>query len=106
MLDYIPKLRLIELMEDWGRGKITTEKMSFWCCNNYFPGVQPCDPSVPYWQQLAIQEVVQAFEWQAHNGTITARQANWRRAVQFLDCTEETYEESKAAFERDCAGFS
>ncbi|CAN7559415.1 hypothetical protein [Aminobacter aminovorans] len=106
MLDYIPKSRLIALMEEWGCGKISTEEMSFWCCNNYFPGGQSCDPSVPEWQQSAIEDVMLAFEWQAHDDKITARQENWRKAVEFLNCSEEGYEAAKAIFERDCAGFS
>lgn len=105
MLDYIAKQRLIELMQSWGTGEITTEEMSFWCCNNYFPGVQTDDSSVPGWQQSAIHFVLRSFEWQAHDNRITARRENWERAIEFLNCTEETFEITKAAFEKECAGY-
>lgn len=105
MLKFIPKTRLIELMRDWGNKKITTKEMSLWCCNNYFPIEQVLDPSVPCWQQLAIRDVLEAFEWRAHDDRLTAGRPHWMRAVEFLDCSQESFEDKKQAFMRECARY-
>ncbi|MCR5872879.1 hypothetical protein LRS10_00910 [Phenylobacterium sp. J426] len=103
-LSYVPKQRLLKLMRDWGEGKITTEEMSYWCCNNYLPGAQTDDPLLPDHQQRAVHEVLQAFEWQAHDDQLVARREGWRQAIEFLNCTAENFDATKLAFERECAG--
>jgi hypothetical protein len=104
VLPFVPKAVLLDLMKDWGNGLISTDDMSFWCCNNYWPAAQTFDPSVPLWQQLAIRDVLEAFEWQAHDDKVTARREYWERAVEFLNCSEEDFEDRQQAFLRDCAG--
>ena len=95
------KPELEQIIKDWGSRKLSSQKLYLWAELNYFPCHVEIAPNEETWTQSAIHYILNEFELAKPK---YFKPENYQAALDFLNCTEENYEQKKQAFFDNCFG--
>lgn len=94
----ITKDELQGIIIDWGCGRLTSQELQLWMELNYFPLHFPWK-NEPENLQKAMHVIINKFEQGNPNYLVPE---NYKVALEFLDATEQNYEEMERKFLEQC----
>lgn len=97
----ITKKQLITLLNNWGEGKISSQQLQDWMITYYDPPEVVIGLGEAEWTQSAMNIIMNEYEIAKIN---KFRVENYALAIAFVECTEETFNQTKHLFIYD--GFS
>jgi hypothetical protein len=97
----ITKAQLITQLSSWGEGKISSQQLQDWMVTFYDPPEVSIGPGEAEWTQSAMHIIMNEYEIAKIN---KFRVENYALAIAFVQCTEETFNQTKHLFIYD--GFS
>ena len=91
----ITKSQLIALLNTWGEGQISSAELQDWMVTFYDPPEVIIGSDEAEWTQLAMHIIMNEYEIAKIN---KFRIENYALAIAFVQCTNETFNQSKHLF--------
>ena len=98
----IHKQELEQLLEPWGSSKISSQELHTWAELNYLPLYINIAPDEKLCTQSAMHCILNHLD-QVNSSYF--RVDNYTVALDFLNCTEETFEQKREKFLCECFKF-
>ncbi|MCL1050452.1 hypothetical protein L2755_12550 [Shewanella abyssi] len=94
----ITKVQLTDLLSSWKLGKISAEELQDWMVTHYDPPEVIIAKGEPEWTQEAMNIVMNEYEIAK---TAKFRLDNAQYAIDFVNCSEASFNQSKHLFIKD-----